>query len=189
MARDYDRRKVLKLMGASGASLTLAGCMNGGGNGNGDGDGDGGNGGDGNGGPANQIEMHTEGSDYYFDPIGLHVEPGTTVTWMNETGAHSSTAYSEDNGKTQMIPDGAESWDSGIISSSGATFQHTFETEGTYNYYCTPHESLGMVARIVVGEPGGPGEETTPQYSPSSGQFPPSDVIVDQGSVSFPYEG
>lgn len=187
MARGYDRRQVLKLMGASGASLTLAGCMNGGGNGA-DG-GDGGDGDGGNGGGANEVMMVTEGSDYYFDPIGLHVEPGTTVTFVNDSGTHSSTAYSSDNGKNQMIPDGASSWDSGLLSESGATFDHTFETEGTYNYYCTPHETLGMVARIVVGEPGGPGEEATPQNGPSTGQFPPSDVIVDQGSVAYPYEG
>lgn len=163
----------------------LAGCMDGGGGGDGGdgGDGDGGNGGD------NEVMMVTEGSDYYFEPIGLHVEPGTTVTWVNESGAHSSTAYSEDNGKTQMIPDEAESWDSGILSESGATFEHTFEVEGTYNYYCTPHETLGMVGRIVVGEPGGPGEGSEPPNTPQTGELPPSDVIVDQGSVSYPYEG
>ena len=29
--------------------------------------------------------------------------------------------------------------------------------EGVYDYFCLPHEAAGMVGRIVVGRPGGPG--------------------------------
>jgi hypothetical protein len=29
--------------------------------------------------------------------------------------------------------------------------------EGVYDYYCLPHEQAGMVGRIVVGQPSGPG--------------------------------
>jgi hypothetical protein len=36
---------------------------------------------------------------------------------------------------------------------AGATFEHTFETEGVYHYYCIPHESLGMLGSVIVGEP------------------------------------
>ncbi|MCL7418443.1 MAG: plastocyanin/azurin family copper-binding protein, partial [Halalkalicoccus sp.] len=25
--------------------------------------------------------------------------------------------------------------------------------EGVYHYYCTPHESLGMIGSVIVGEP------------------------------------
>lgn len=27
------------------------------------------------------IQMITKGNNYYFDPIGLFVEPGTVITW------------------------------------------------------------------------------------------------------------
>jgi len=110
------------------------------------------------------VDMLTDGEDYLFDPIGVHVAPGGTVTWVNQSGSHSSTAYTEDNpqSETRRVPEDAEGWDSGIISEEGGEFSHTFETEGTYDYYCTPHKSLGMVARVVVGEPGGPGEERQP---------------------------
>jgi plastocyanin len=86
----------------------------------------------------------------YFDPIGLHVEPGTTVRFELAAGAHSATAYSD------RIPDGATAFDSGTISQG--SFEHTFETPGTYDYYCLPHKSVGMVGRIVVDSPGGPAE-------------------------------
>ncbi|USZ68337.1 plastocyanin/azurin family copper-binding protein [Halorussus salilacus] len=130
-----------------------------------------------------EVAMITEGSEYYFDPIGLAVEPGTTVTFVNESGAHSSTAYAEGNGGAEVtrIPEDAEPWDSETISEEGATFEHTFEVEGTYDYFCIPHKTLGMVGRIVVGEPGGPGEEGMPP----DGEVPDSDTIVEEGSVSY----
>jgi hypothetical protein len=33
----------------------------------------------------------------------------------------------------------------------------TLTVEGVYDYYCLPHEQAGMVGRIVVGQPSGPG--------------------------------
>ncbi|QLG64061.1 halocyanin [Halorarum salinum] len=123
------------------------------------------------------------GSEYYFDPIGLFVESGTTVTFRIESGSHSSTAYQEGNGPAEVtrIPEGAEAWDSGTVSEEGATFEHTFETAGTYDYFCIPHKSLGMVGRIVVDEPGGPAEGSMPP----DGEVPDSQTIVDQEAVSY----
>ncbi|MDY6775742.1 MAG: plastocyanin/azurin family copper-binding protein [Halobacteria archaeon] len=131
----------------------------------------------------NTVGMFASGSTYFFDPIGLHVEKGTTVTFAIESGAHSSTAYKKGNGGAQetRIPEGAKAWDSGTISGQGSTFKHTFKTPGTYDYFCIPHKSLGMVGRIVVGEPGGPAEGSMPP----DGDVPESQTIVDQGSVSY----
>ncbi|MFA9518084.1 plastocyanin/azurin family copper-binding protein [Halopenitus sp. H-Gu1] len=110
----------------------------------------------------------------YFDPIGLYVEPGTTVRFEIEAGAHSATAYPE------RIPTGVDTFDSGTISEG--SFEYTFETPGTYDYYCIPHKSVGMVGRIVVGNPGGPAEDG----QIPDGDVPESDAIVDQGAI--PYE-
>lgn len=109
--------------------------------------------------------------DNQFDPVGLYVEPGTTVRFEIEDGSHSATAYRD------RIPSGASPFDSGTISGGG--FEHTFDTPGTYDYYCRPHRSMGMVARIVVGEPGGPAEATPIP----DGDVPDSEVIVEQGAV------
>lgn len=171
-----DRRSFLRTTGAiaTGSLATLAGCT----------------GGDGGGSTptsnpteTNTIAMVTDGSDYYFDPIGLFVETGETVTWKIESGAHSSTAYNEGTGPATVtrIPDSAEGWDSGTLSEGGATFEHTFEVPGTYDYFCIPHKSLGMVGRVVVGEPGGPAEGSMPP----DGDVPDSQTIVDQGAVMF----
>jgi plastocyanin/uncharacterized membrane protein len=108
----------------------------------------------------------------YFDPIGLYVEPGTTVRFELAAGSHSATAYPD------RIPDGATPFDSGTISAGSD--EHTFETPGTYDYYCIPHKPLGMVGRVVVGTPGGPAEERPIP----DGDVPPSEVIVEQGAIA-----
>ncbi|MFB6152954.1 MAG: plastocyanin/azurin family copper-binding protein [Halodesulfurarchaeum sp.] len=170
-----QRRDYLKNVGITAGVLSVAGCTGGGG-------GDGGDGGGSSLGQ-NEIGMYTEGSDYYFDPIGLFVEPGTTVTWVNKTGSHSATAYEKGTGPATVtrIPSGADAFNSGIISKANGTYEHTFQTEGTYDYFCIPHKSLGMVARIVVGSPGGPAEGSMPP----DGKVPKSSTIVSQGSVSY----
>ena len=136
----------------------------------------------GGGGGTETVGMYTDGSTYYFDPIGLFVEPGTTVDFVIESGAHSATSYTTDNPSVseRRIPEGAESWDSGTISGSDS-FEYTFETEGTYDYYCIPHKTLGMVGRVVCGSPGGPAEGSMPP----DGDVPESSAIVEQGSIAF----
>lgn len=173
-----DRRQVLKAGGvAATAGLTgLAGCSSSNPDASGETDTP-------SNGDTNTVLMATEGSDYYFDPIGLLVESGATITFEIDSGSHSATAYKKGNGQASVtrIPDGAEAFDSGILSEQGATFEHTFETTGTYDYFCTPHKSLDMVGRIVVGEPGGPAEGNMPP----DGNVPESQTIVDQGAVSY----
>ena len=187
-----ERRQALKTAGilATGGVTTLAGCSSG----NEDGGGGGGEptaaatqepttgSGDSKSG-SNAVMMITEGSEYYFDPIGLFVESGDTVTFEIQSGSHSATAYKEGTSSASVtrIPDGAEAFNSEILSEQGATYEHTFETTGTYDYFCIPHKTLGMVGRIVVGEPGGPAEGSMPP----DGEVPESQTIVDQGSVSY----
>ncbi|UPV73648.1 plastocyanin/azurin family copper-binding protein [Halorussus limi] len=128
-----------------------------------------------------QVAMITEGSEYYFDPIGLFVEPGTTVEWVIESGSHSSTAYAEslDSADVTRIPEQAEPWNSGILTEQGASFSYTFEVTGTYDYFCLPHKALGMIARIVCGEPG------DVEGDPPDGDVPSEQAIVNQGTISY----
>lgn len=106
-------------------------------------------------GPAAEAEvaMTTTESGDHFEPHVVWVETGGTVTWTNESGGHSTTAYHPENDEPQLVPDEAAAWDSGVLSDEGATFDHTFETEGVYHYYCTPHETAGMIGSVIVGEP------------------------------------
>ncbi len=100
-----------------------------------------------------EIEM-LRGEEFTFvnDPIGIYVEPGTTIRFTSVQASHTATAYHPDYGKDLRIPEAAEPWDSGSVA-PGQSFEVTLEVEGVYDYYCKPHEHLGHVGRIVVGDP------------------------------------
>lgn len=120
--------------------------------------------------------ISTAGGDQIFDPEVGWLEAGGTVTFVIESGAHSATAYAEANGKPNRIPSSAEAFDSGILSEQGAEFAHTFETEGVYDYYCIPHEAVGMIGTIVVGNP-------SPDDQP--GLAPPQDSLPDGAATEI----
>jgi plastocyanin len=107
-----------------------------------------------------EMRSNTLGSLVWFDPIGLYVEPGTTVRWMARENVHTTTAYHPRNDHHPLrIPVRAAPWDSGFLVQPGAHFDVTLSEAGVYDYYCMPHEAAGMVGRIVVGRPLGPGSE------------------------------
>lgn len=74
-------------------------------------------------------------SGYAYVPSTLTVSVGTTVTWTNQDPV-AHTVTSNDN-----------LFDSGDIA-TGATFSHTFEQKGTFNYHCTIHTY--MTGKIIV---------------------------------------
>ena len=93
----------------------------------------------------------------------------------------------------------AEPFDSRSRSSDPGTFEWTFEVEGTYDYYSQPEEYFGMVGRIVVENPGGPGE-CPPGYGNREGravmypdaasllEYLESEEIVREKTVPCPLE-
>lgn len=75
-----------------------------------------------------------------FSPDDVTIAPGTTVRWVAANGVHTVTP--DDPGQSGV-------WaDRGL--SAGQSFEHTFDVTGTFDYHCEPHQSLGMVGRIVV---------------------------------------
>ena len=79
-----------------------------------------------------------------FTPASLSVKIGDTVTWTWAGGNHdvvSGANCSDDKVFTR----------SALQSANGATFTHTFDKAGTFEYFCTPHcVSAGMKGTVVV---------------------------------------
>lgn len=138
-SRRFDRRTFVRGTGALVVAGSMAGCGDTGGGGGG-----------------NTVEMT---SDLTFEPSDLSVATGETVLWENVGGGDHSVTASEGD-----IPDGAtyfasggfdsesgarDGWPEGAIS-EGETYEHTFETAGTYQYFCIPHEAAGMKGTITV---------------------------------------
>ena len=99
------------------------------------------------------VAMKSDDVGHHFDPHLVWIEPGGSVTWTNESGAHTTTAYHPDVDKPLRMPEEASLWDSGMFSEPGKTFEYTFEAEGVYDYFCIPHEYRAMVGSVIVGEP------------------------------------
>ena len=80
--------------------------------------------------------------DKAYVPNPAEVKVGESVTWTNgDSQIHtvtSGTVGSADSGSV---------FDSSILSPK-ATFDHTFETAGEYDYYCTLHPQ--MFGKITV---------------------------------------
>ncbi|AFK20927.1 copper-binding protein (plasmid) [Haloferax mediterranei ATCC 33500] len=172
MAGKHTRRNVLQKLGAAGiaaTSIALAGCSSQASNSGGETENDGGSGGTtttedsssgGESGGATQTDTVGMTEELGFDPKTIEVPVGTTVTFDNTSSiGHSVTAYED------KIPDGAAYFATGGFDSeqaakdaypdkgnleAGETYEHTFETKGTYEYYCIPHEMNGMVGTIEV---------------------------------------
>jgi len=138
---------------------------------------------------------------WYFDPLGLYVRPGQRVRWVATKWGATVTAFHPDNDNHELrIPERAKRFDSGTLGDDvNTTFEWTFDVDGTYDYYSRNHEVLGMVGRIVVGTPGGPGEKP-PGYGAREGRkaifsratrvfnSAQSSEIVSRKQIPFPME-
>ena len=78
----------------------------------------------------------------FFDPLILNVPVGATVTWKNlDSTLHTVTSGSAESGKPGTI------FDSSYLT-GGKTFQHTFSSAGTFDYFCTLHPY--MKGQVIV---------------------------------------
>ncbi len=110
------------------------------------------------------VESMVPASDWYvelknaqFTPAELHIQPGDTVTWINN----------ETFGHDVHFEAGFGSGAAGGLM-PGETYTHTFDEDGTFRYRCDIHSAnfdAGMVGTVIVGD----GGQSTP---PPSGGLP-----------------
>ncbi|MCO5220854.1 MAG: cupredoxin family copper-binding protein [Thermomicrobiales bacterium] len=76
-------------------------------------------------------------SGFAFDPVTLEVKVGDTVTWTNNDSApHTVTQNPSGSG-----------FQSGTLQ-TGESFSYTFESAGTFDYFCEFHS--GMTGQVIV---------------------------------------
>jgi plastocyanin len=88
--------------------------------------------------PVDQVEVSIKG--FAFTPKELTIPVGTTVVWTNSGGANHTVTADDGSFASDTL-------------SSGESFEFTFNTPGTYPYYCEIHGGPGgegMSAVITV---------------------------------------
>ena len=78
---------------------------------------------------------HMNMQNFAYQMANMQVRAGTTVTWTNQDNVPHSITFK--NGMK----------DSGLLY-QGQSFSYTFNTPGTYQYYCSVHPY--MVATVTV---------------------------------------
>jgi len=134
-----------------------------------------------------RMQGKADGSHVWFDPVGLHIQPGRTIRWINldPGNSHTATAYHPKFERPLRIPERAEPWNSDYLLPE-ESFSVTLTVEGVYDFYCIPHEHAGMVGRIIVGNAGSPPPDgSTAQALPEIAlqAFPSIDEIMRKGIV------
>ena len=116
---------------------------------------------------AQDQEVTVRMEDNFFNQANITVQPGTTVTWVQSgNNPHTTTSY-----------DGL--WDSGIIEGgSGGTFSYTFEEPGRYDYFCIPHESMGMIGSVTVSDATA---TASPTATATAAASPTATALADTG--------
>jgi plastocyanin len=143
-----------------------------------------------------RMRSDADGGRVGFDPVGLLIQPGRTVRFLCEANYHTTAAYHPANASHSLrIPRTAQPWSSDVLQ-PGEQFEITLNVPGVYDYFCAPHEAAGMVGRLIVGQPVGPGSQPfdwfngrnegrdwLPVPAAARAGFPSTDEIMRRGSV------
>jgi plastocyanin len=71
-----------------------------------------------------------------FMSVNIEVKVGTTVTWKNQDNVSQSVTFK--NGMKDSC-----------LHYQGQSFSYTFNTPGTYQYYCSVHPFMVATVRVV----------------------------------------
>jgi len=118
------------------------------------------------------------GNSLVFSPASQTIAVGDTVHWVWGASGHSTTSGNPCTA--------SGTWDSGV-QSTGFTFDVTFPTAGTFNYFCSVHCSFGMTGTIIVAPPPTPTPTVSVTPTPTPvGPPPPTATPGPGGGLTVP---
>jgi plastocyanin len=98
-----------------------------------------------------------------FVPDTVNISAGDTVRWTWKGNGHSVTSGDPCTPDGQFCSPDNMNCDQGILSNTGAVYEHTFAQPGTYSYFCFAHCSFGMTGTVNVA----PSIRRTPRPRPT----------------------
>jgi len=101
-----------------------------------------------NGAQAGTVKLGSDSGALVFEPSTLTVKAGEKITFVNNRGFPHNVVFDADE-----IPEGVDAdaiSHEDYLNGPGDEVSNTFDTPGSYSYYCEPHQGAGMVGKIVV---------------------------------------
>ena len=103
------------------------------------------------------IEVGAGSTGLAFDPAAVWIDPGTKIVWewTGEGGGHN------------VVGDNVDFSSGSPVAEGGTTYERTFESSQIVKYFCSPHQTSGMLAAVAVGD-------DIPTVQPSAGPGKPT---------------
>lgn len=87
-----------------------------------------------------EIKLGTDAGLLAFQPQNVTIHPGDSVKFVNNKIPPHNVIFK----------DHAELSHPDLAFNTGDSWEETFETAGTYDFYCEPHAGAGMVGKVIV---------------------------------------
>ena len=87
-----------------------------------------------------EVKLGTDAGMLAFEPSTVNISAGDTVKFVNNKLAPHNAVF--DGNDDLSHPD--------LAFAPGESWERTFSTAGSYDFYCEPHRGAGMVGTIVV---------------------------------------
>ncbi|HEU0209252.1 MAG TPA: plastocyanin/azurin family copper-binding protein [Candidatus Udaeobacter sp.] len=93
------------------------------------------------------------GGAFTFSPNTVDILVGDTVRWTWGSDGHSVTGGEDCAANSEFCSPDDMNCSGFNVSPTGTVYQHTFNTAGSYSYYCVAHCFRGMVGTVNVTAP------------------------------------
>ena len=87
-----------------------------------------------------EVKLGADSGMLAFEPSTLNISAGDTVKFVNNKLAPHNAVF--DGNDDLSHPD--------LAFAPGESWERTFSTAGTYDFYCEPHRGAGMVGKVIV---------------------------------------
>ncbi|MCH2566194.1 MAG: plastocyanin [Prochlorococcus sp. ALOHA_A2.0_51] len=87
-----------------------------------------------------EVKLGTDSGMLAFEPSSITIQEGDTIKFVNNNLAPHNAVF---EGHDELSH-------SDLAFAPGESFEETFTTAGTYDFYCEPHRGAGMVGKVTV---------------------------------------
>ena len=87
-----------------------------------------------------EVKLGTDAGMLAFEPSSINLSVGDSIKFVNNKLAPHNAVF---EGHDELSH-------SDLAFAPGESWQETFDTAGTFDFYCEPHRGAGMVGTVVV---------------------------------------